>query len=438
MVYSETDICIIGAGLVGSSLAWSLLEMNSAKHNAGSTSYKITLLDTQNLMASDQLSNTHSCVDPRVSTINQASQIHFSQINIWSKILPYAHAYQSMSVWDGHNEVELHFNAQEVGAENLGYTVANHDLLSVLHYEITEKIHANRISFYKIKNLDAIALQREGLRSIDLTLSDGSPLRLQAKLIIVADGKRSPTRQMLGITTTTYAANQTATVSLMHCEQAHASCARQIFLSEGPIALLPTRESHVCALIWTCSSMRAKTLQAMEEEAFNHVVTSHFRHKAGTLRLIGMRYSYPIASCMADSYTAPGIALAGDAAHSIHPLAGLGLNLGLADVCAVTECVKQYGLGIYQTQKLLDKYQKLRQATDEQFLQACQLIDRCFRNHEWHASLIRKIGLEWISQSVALKRQLILTAMNPSNAITSKLPQQFAAFFLRKLNQLSA
>ena len=430
MTKLETDITIIGSGIVGSTLALALARKNAVKHN-----YKITLLDTRDLQSGISTQNQEK-PDPRISAINQVSQTLFHQIDLWPQLMQHACSYQSMLVQDGHNDATLNFSAEDMGLANLGYTISNQCLLGTLHNELDKIINAHKsINFLRISAINSIKSQQCGDASdINLILYDQSKLQLSSKLIIAADGKASVTRDMMAIKYTAYPVEQVAVVSLVDCEKGHNCCARQIFLVEGPMALLPTRQTNQCALIWSCSPAQAELLKQCNQQDFNAQVTSYSRYVSGNITCSSERYYYPVTQILADSCVAERFVLMGDAAHSIHPLAGLGLNLGLADVSTMIDCIEQYGL---EVRGLLAAYQKLRQAENEKVFLVCKLINHVFRQNNWYTSLMRKTGVNLINRLEWIKQELITMAMDPSaKTLVSELPRQLTSFVLKGLNEM--
>ena len=423
---TDTDVLIIGAGIVGSTMAL-LLARNCAKN------LKITLLDTRALepeqpAAGRSGSTDDTLLDYRTSTLNHASQRLFAEAGIWSQLLPHACPYQAMVVQDRQSEAQLHLRAQDAQLEHLGHNIANCHIRTALHQAITRDIaQTPTITFIQIQKIDAIHSAGADHSSIQLTSSTGETEAYRCKLILAADGKNSTTRHRMGISTTQSPVTQTAVTSLVSATQPHHGTARQIFLQQGPVALLPMPQPQDYALIWSTTPEQAEALIQLQPEAFQQKVNSCFQHQhIATIRADHAnmaRCAYPIMQSRANSYIHTRFALLGDAAHSIHPLAGLGLNLGLADVAAMQRVIKKYGAMLDSTSipKLLQDYQQARKNMNHAYLLACDLLNKLFLQQPWYSRFFRKAGIQMIQQSAALKRQLITLATEPEQAHLTRL-----------------
>lgn len=417
------DVVIIGAGIVGSTMA--LLLARSA------TKYRIILIDTKPLQpqydASDICRDATSTErDCRTSTINHASQRLFADAGIWPDLLPYACPYKAMEVWDGQNGARLDFQACDSGRDYLGYNISNHAMLTHLHRALAEEIQRTQtIAFVQISQIDAIDHLHDSSR-IRLTNAEQQPIRYHCKLILAADGKDSMARAYMGIKTIRQPVKQMAVTSLVHCTQQHGHTARQIFLQHGPIALLPLPQTQDYALIWSTSPEQAQALMQLDQQTFHQKVSSYFRHKTGTVDHSQARSAYPLTSSRADVYIGTHFALLGDAAHSIHPLAGLGLNLGLADVSAMLTAMNRHGLIPQAVPEVLQDYQRAQRDMNQCYLLACDLLNKLFQQKQWYSSFFRKAGIQALQQFMPMKRQFIALATDPKATPLTDIAIQYS------------
>jgi 2-polyprenylphenol 6-hydroxylase len=248
-------------------------------------------------------------------------------------------------------------------------------------------------------------------------LSDGK--RLEAKLIVAADGRDSQLRAMAGIGTRGWDYDQHAIVATITVEQHHGYTARQRFMKEGPLAFLPLDDGR-CSIVWSTSPQSAAELMALDDMAFCTVLTEASEAMLGRVEAVGPRGVFPLRLGHAETYIRPGLALVGDAAHAIHPLAGQGVNLGLLDAAALAQTLieaRAAGRAI-GSQATLRRYERARKGGNMAMLAAMDAFKRTFSNEIVPLKLVRNLGLSLADRSGPLKQLLVRRAMG----LTGDLP----------------
>jgi 2-octaprenylphenol hydroxylase len=237
--------------------------------------------------------------------------------------------------------------------------------------------------------------------------------RWLGKLLLIADGAHSPARQILQVAMTQWSYEQHALVAVVQVEKPHKSTAYQVFQPDGPLAFLPLPESHKCSIVWSTSPERAQSLMAMDDKTFNAELTRTFAAKLGDVAVEGMRYQFPLKMRHVQQYAGNRWLLLGDAAHTIHPLAGLGLNLGLADVANWLEQLDASSRTLV-SKKMLGAYQRSRKAAVWQTIVLMEGFKRLFSYQAFPLVSLRAFGLRLCNHSGLLKRLFIQHASGSS------------------------
>lgn len=382
------DIIVLGAGIVGSSLALALAQKN----------LRVALIDKHAL-------TTHltDSLGVRVSAINHASYDWFSKIGIDELIKNsrISH-YDSMFVWDDEGHIEFHANATH--HSQLGFIIENQVILSAL----AQKIHESKY----------IELFTENSPKLLHTMPDGIYLllnnhqRLFGKMLIGADGAHSWLRQHLNITTDTFSYDQTAIVANVTTQLSHEYTAWQHFLPTGPLAFLPFSDPHHCSIVWSNETDEAIRLLNLNEDTFNKELSRAFDFKLGNVNLISERKHFPLTMRHAKKYIDNRIAFVGDAIHTIHPLAGLGLNLGLADAALLfqfmTEAIENNKDFAHEC--LLKQYEYQRKTHNTLVLTSMTLFKQLFSNQNKTLHWLRNQGLSFINQLDLVKKIIVKQA----------------------------
>ncbi len=318
------DVVIVGGGLAGAALALSLAPL----------SLRVALVEGRTLDgARPPLEESVLDYDPRVSALTEASRQLLETLQVWADIAEQrACAYGEMQVWDAEGTGRIHFSAAEVQRPALGHIVENR-LITVALIQRLEETGVAMISGTAVQGLS-----REGDVN-HLQLADGRSL--QAPLIVAADGAQSRLRDWAGFVTREWDYHHHAIACTVECELPHRATAWQRFMPEGPLAFLPLADAagqqRYCSIVWSAQPALAESLMAMEEVEFCSALGQAFEHQLGAVLACGKRFSFPLRQRHAREYARAGVVLVGDAAHSIHPLAGQGINLGFADVQVLAE-----------------------------------------------------------------------------------------------------
>ncbi|MEK7783903.1 MAG: FAD-dependent monooxygenase, partial [Chloroflexota bacterium] len=249
----------------------------------------------------------------------------------------------------------IHFNAAEIGEPALAYIVEN----SVIRTALIERLH----QFTNVHYLCPVEIT-------DITLADNGAVvmlkdarSLNAKLLVGADGADSAVRRAAGIETQSLNLHQKGIVATITTEKPHEATARQNFLPTGPLAFLPLDEPHACSIVWSADTARADQLMALDDAAFILELQQAFGSSLGKIQTVGPRAEFPLTLSHAKAYTAPHLALVGDAAHTVHPLAGQGVNLGFLDAATLAEVLldaaaKQKNIGMHGVLLRYERWRK--------------------------------------------------------------------------------
>ncbi len=385
----DFDAVIVGAGLVGMSMALSLAK----------TGLKIAVIERTKI--SSQLDAEF---DGRVSAIALGSQYILDDIGAWEFMQPYAEPILDIRVSDGATPFFLHYDHKEVGKNPFGYIIENRYTRYALHQAAALLPNITLIENFKIKTL----FQNQYNASI--TRDNGESIT--ASLIIAADGKNSQIRELAGIKATHWDYKQTAIVCTIEHSLAHNGLAQERFLPIGPFAVLPMTGNR-SSLVWVEPNDRVKIYMDLPEDEFVQEITERIGGYLGDIRTSGKRFSYPLSMLHAKKYSAQRIAFIGDAAHSIHPIAGQGVNLGFRDVATLGELIrKQYKCGLdIGAENILSDYEKLRAVDNLSMIAITDLLNRLFSNNILPIRTARDIGLWTVGKLPVVKRIFMHHAM---------------------------
>lgn len=396
---SEFDVVIVGGGLVGSTLA--LLLANCRQPNP----LNIALVEAGN---PPKPLDTDG-FDPRVVALTRQSEQLLTDINVWADIKRQrACAYQDMHVWDGDGTGSIHFNSQDVGADNLGHIVENAVALASLYQQIKRKPNIHWQGNAAVEQLGGSEQARE------LLLADGT--RLRAPLIVAADGARSKLRTLAAIPLKEWQYGQQAIVTTVRTELPHQFTAWQRFITTGPLAFLPLQrettahnQEHVSSIVWSVTDAQADELMQLNDEQFRHALGRAFEYRLGQILSCDERFCFPLTARHADQYHKPGLVLVGDAAHTIHPLAGQGVNLGLADARVLaTEIQRALNRNVpLNDESLLRRYQRQRKGQNLLTLAVMEAFKRLFGAEPLPLRWLRNHGLKQVDQMSWLKTRIV-------------------------------
>lgn len=387
------DTIIVGAGLVGMSMALAL-----ARGGLNVAVIEKTDINTQ----------LEPEFDGRVSAISFGSQRILDNIGAWKFMLPYAELILDIRVTDGATPFFLHFNHHEIGDDPFGYIVENRHIRHALHKTASQLENLTLIDNFSIKNLTQ--------NSDNATIVGINNKTLCAKLLIAADGRASQVRKLVGIKKTSWNYGQTAIVCTIKHELPHHGLAQERFFPIGPFAILPMIGNR-SSLVWVEPNDRVKLYLELPEEEFVQEIAERVGGYLGEIRTIGRRFSYPLSLLHAKKYISQRVALIGDAAHGMHPIAGQGVNLGFRDIDVLAELInRQNSLGLdIGEQSLLINYAHMRSFDNVSMLAVTDFITRLFSNNIIPLRAVRDIGLLAVGKLTPLKKIFMRHAMGVEN-----------------------
>jgi 2-octaprenylphenol hydroxylase len=401
MLPQQFDVAIVGAGLAGTALAAAL----------GGSDLRVALVEAQPLALEwPALTDDVANFDSRVSALTAASQRWLEQLGAWQLLATQRFAsYRHMRVWDGEGTGAIGFDAESVNQPMLGHIVENRLLQIALLQCVAQ--HRNVQIFNPVQ---VTGFARRGAHT-DIGLQDGRALH--AQLLVAADGANSRVREWAGFAMREWDYGHHALVATVATAQPHQRTAWQVFRRNGPLAFLPLPDAadaqRFCSIVWSTVPDEAAALLALDDDAFRAELGRAFEQRLGTIEGCSRRFAFPLRARHANDYVAPGIALIGDAAHTIHPLAGQGINLGLLDAQVLAEEVlraHRRGLGA-DAESALARYQRQRKGDNIATLAAMEGFKRLFGAGDLPTRLVRNLGLNWVDRSAPLKRVLIRQAM---------------------------
>ncbi|KWV99017.1 FAD-dependent 2-octaprenylphenol hydroxylase [Escherichia fergusonii] len=388
----SVDVAIVGGGMVGLAVACGLQ----------GSGLRVAVLEQRvpEPLAADAPPQL------RVSAINAASEKLLTRLGVWQDILSRrASCYHGMEVWDKDSFGHISFDDQSMGYSHLGHIVEN----SVIHYALWNKAQqSSDISLLAPAELQQVAW---GENETFLTLKDGS--MLTARLVIGADGANSWLRNKADIPLTFWDYQHHALVATIRTEEPHDAVARQVFHGEGILAFLPLSDPHLCSIVWSLFPEEAQRMQQAGEDEFNRELNIAFDNRLGLCKVESERLVFPLTGRYARQFAAHRLALVGDAAHTIHPLAGQGVNLGFMDAAQLIAELKRLhrqgkdiGQYIY-----LRRYERSRKHSAALMLAGMQGFRDLFSGAHPAKKLLRDIGLKLADTLPGVKPQLIRQAM---------------------------
>lgn len=418
------DVIIVGAGIAGSTFALAL-----SGHGL-----RITLVEARALPAT-MPERMPGCggYDLRVSALTPRSQALLQRLDVWPDVLAHrACPYTHMAVWDAEGTAEIHFDRSEVAAPALGTIVENGVLVAALAAGIQRAADIRVLAPHRVVEASCSDPAANDRTPVRLLLDDGSVL--QAPLLVAADGALSPLRSLLGFATREWDYGHQAVVATIRTELPHAATARQRFLPTGPLALLPlpaaladpdaqveqsgqhAQGEHYCSIVWSLEDAVTEQIMALDDAAFCTALTEASEHCLGEVLECSVRQAFALRQRHAVDYVQPGVALVADAAHTIHPLAGQGINLGLADVEALAQEVLlavRRGLCIGSL-PVLQRYQRQRKGANLGMMAGMDVFKRLFGERALPVRWLRNEGMRRVAGMPMLKRQLMRHAMGLS------------------------
>lgn len=391
------DILISGAGVVGMTLAYILA-------NEG---LKVAIVDTLDIGNS-----INDEFDGRSYAISYAPYIMLKTVGLWEKIGKEASPINEIHVTDGHSPVFLHFDQEDLGDGPLGQMVEVRHIRSGL-YEAVHK-HKN-ITLFAPDNINSLD-NHPG--HTEIALSTGNIISVS--LVIGAEGRGSLLREQNDIKVRVWDYKQTGIVTTVEHELDHQNIAHEKFYPSGPFAILPLKNNR-SSIVWCEAPKKAETIMKLSERAFNAELSKKFGTFLGDVKSLGKRWSYPLAMQLADDYVGERFCLIGDAAHSIHPIAGQGFNLGLRDIAALSEVlVDAHRLGAdLGSELVLERYMHWRRTDNNILALGMDGLTRLFSNDNAIITCARRIGLAAVEEMPQVKKFF----MSHARGTVGKLPK---------------
>jgi 2-octaprenyl-6-methoxyphenol hydroxylase len=414
---SDFDLIIIGGGLAGASLACALkdIEKDVAK-DAGSASLKIAVVEAYEL--NTQLQPSY---DDRTVALSYGSRCIFETMGLWSALAEHAQAIDTIHISDrGHFGVTRLTKEQE-DVEALGYVLENKRVGQVLYSALDKNIESNVSLFCPAK---IVSLQQDKNQvSVEITMDggikDGGTKQLHGKLLVAADGSNSKVMQLLNIGRSQKNYNQTALITNITPSKKHNNVAYERFTETGPLAFLPM-QSNRCSVVWTLQPKQAEELLALDDANFLSQLQERFGFRLGQFTKVGMRQIYPLALQAATQTVHDRVLVIGNAAHSLHPVAGQGFNLALRDIAILSELIVdsvRSAVDIGQ-QAMLQEYAQLREQDIKRVYRFTDTLVKTFSNNISVLGHVRSLSLLVTDVLPDIKHQLAKQSMGLSGRLS--------------------
>ena len=394
MAIMDTDVCVVGAGPIGASLACSL----------AASGLQVAVVDRAALPPME-----HPAFDGRAYAIAAGSRALLEDAGVWDRLPIEPCPMLDIRVSDGRvggraSSLFLHFDHADAGAGPFGWLVEARSLRMALNAQLHERL-AGRV----FAPAEALVQRSQGGAGIT---GAGGPV-IHARLVVAAEGREAPLRKQAGIGVTRLRYRQRALVAAVAHEQPHHGVALEHFLPAGPFAQLPMTGSadmpHLSAIVWTETAELAPRMLALPDAPFAREISRRMGSHLGALRPVGRRWMYELGALHAHRYVAERLVLVGDAAHGIHPIAGQGLNLGLRDALALAELLR--GAADPGDPALLAAYQARRRPANLLMLGATHGLARLFSTNTALVRTVRDLGIAAVHRMPGLKRGFMRQAM---------------------------
>ncbi|MCB1616574.1 MAG: FAD-dependent monooxygenase [Pseudomonadales bacterium] len=394
----EYDILVVGAGMAGAAMACTLAECG----------LRIAVIEHRAFTSA----STAEHFDPRVVALTIASQGFLERLDVWSSITRQRTGpFSAMHVWDATGTGSIDFAACEVGQSVLGHIVEN----SVVTEALLDKMQALDIELICPASVASLTLADGVGGKTMLVLDDGRALA--ADLVIAADGAQSSLRAMAAMETREWSYYHRAIVTTVTTELPHQFTAWQRFSEEGPLAFLPLcneqGNTNICSIVWSLKETLAEQIMSLDDDEFRLRLGETFEHRLGEIVTVDKRWSFPLQQRHSKSYFRPGLVLIGDAAHTIHPLAGQGINLGFQDVRVLGEeirraCQRQIPLTHVS---ILQRYQRRRLGKNLAMMAVMEGFKQLFEQQALPFRWVRNEGMNQINRFSLLKNRIMQQAM---------------------------
>lgn len=394
----DYHVVVAGAGVVGLTLAALLLRSGQREH------LRLTIVDA----ATEPAFTFDQDIGLRVSAISTGSADILDRANAWADVISgRVCAYSEMRAWDAGSAVEgpetLCFSASRYAVKQLGF-IAENQLIQHALMQSLESLKQQVTFSTSIRSVNAEADR------FSVDLSDGR--RIEADLLIGADGGASFVRKQAGVTTNGWRYPQSAFVTHLRSEHHHRNTAWQRFLRSGPVALLPLADDRV-SIVWSTTPEEAAAAVEMSDDALGGKLTDVTDNVLGRLTPAGPRGSFPLRARHANKYVLPGLALVGDAAHSVHPLAGQGANLGIADAACLADVIADAIASneVIGDFRVLRRYERARKGANRTMLHFIDGINRLFSAKSSPLAALRATGMRIFNESGPIRDHAVRVAL---------------------------
>lgn len=395
------DVIIVGGGIVGATTALRI---------AKETDLNVALIEA----SSHNASFDDEAFDPRVVALSLESQHIFDDIDVWQAIIAQRICpYVGMQIWDGEGTGHIEFLSCDIHQDSLGAIVENSVIINALNQQIT---HTPSVYHLRGVSINDISILNKGsaTQTTQLTTEEGQ--QLHCSLAIAADGSQSTLRELSQIKTREWSYGHTAIVTTVTTEKSHQFQAWQRFTQHGPLAFLPLTQhgddSERVSIVWSQTHARAEHNMKLGDDDFCRQLGREFEYRLGCIQHTEQRFAIPLVQRHAKQYVKPGIALIGDAAHTIHPLAGQGVNLGLYDADTLsTEIMRAYQRRVpLSHMSILNRYQRQRMSHNLAAMVAMEGFKRLFGADNLTARWLRNQGMHRVNAQGGLKKILSTVA----------------------------
>ncbi|AWL11130.1 2-octaprenylphenol hydroxylase [Saliniradius amylolyticus] len=393
----QVDVLIVGGGMVGLTLAAAL------KHSP----LNVVLVDKR---LPQRPLNTEP--ELRVSAINQASENLFRRLGVW-QLIERKQPYTAMDVREQDSFARIHFDHHDLLLPHLGHIIENQAVTNALMDSLQGAAN--------VRLMDGVGIQSlaQGKSEAFVTLTDGQVI--SAALVVGTDGANSAIRRLAHLPLTFKDYEHSAIVATVKTAEPHQDTARQVFTPTGPLAFLPLKDPTLCSIVWSQDAAQARQLKTLSDSDFNHALSAAFDNQLGLCEVQSQRVSFPLTMRYVRQWVKERVVVAGDAAHTIHPLAGQGANLGLMDVAALAETL----LALYEQNKdiglarNLRAFERSRKADATAMIAAMEGFKQLFSGTHPLKKLVRGLGMSAVNRLPLAKQQ----AMRHAAGLAGDLPE---------------